>query len=347
MSREPVPFEDLDLVREQRLFEIRREAEQRGKVAATGIRPLGAPFPKASVETGYYGIPLLKQPSWSWEIPLYFFVGGAAGASAVIAAMADYTGADRKLVRDARWIAAAGSILSPPLLIADLGRPERFLAMLRVFKPQSPMSVGAWTLIAFSTAAVATAFAEFVSSRYGPSLPVRVLENAGQAASAFFGLPFSSYTGVLLGATVIPAWNENAGNLPVHFAASGLGAAVGLLELLGNRKSRALQTLGMGAALFECWEGWRLESRRKLDLEPLKHGRSGWMVRAGGLLSGPLPVILRSMSLLSGERRSRQYRQWAGIAGILGSLITRFAWVQAGHASARDWREPLKVEAQT
>ena len=137
--------------REQRLVEIRREAETRGKVKLGGIRPAGAPFPQASPETGYYGIPLLKEPSWTWEIPLYFFVGGAAGAAAVIGAIADYTGADRKLVRDARWIAAAGSVISPALLIADLGRPERFLAMLRVFKPQSPMSVGVWTLLGFSS----------------------------------------------------------------------------------------------------------------------------------------------------------------------------------------------------
>ncbi|PYV46424.1 MAG: formate dehydrogenase, partial [Acidobacteria bacterium] len=144
-----------DLEKEQRLHEIRREAEQRGAVTAKGIRPSGSPFPMASPETGYYGIPLLKQPSWTWEIPLYFFVGGAAGASAVVGAIANYTGADRRLVRDARWIAAAGSIISPALLVSDLGRPSRFLNMLRVFKPQSPMSVGVWTLLGFSGGSVA------------------------------------------------------------------------------------------------------------------------------------------------------------------------------------------------
>ena len=147
--------------REQRLDEIRREAERRGKLQVVGTRPAGAPFPQASPETGYYGIPLLKEPPWTWEIPLYFFVGGAAGAAAVIGAIADYTGADRELVQHARWIAAAGSVISPALLIADLGRPERFLAMLRVFKPQSPMSVGVWTLLGFSSGAAAAAFAGF------------------------------------------------------------------------------------------------------------------------------------------------------------------------------------------
>ncbi len=116
-----------DFASEQKLVEIRREAERRGEVKASGIRPAGSPFPMASPDTGYYGIPLLKKPAWTWQIPLYFFTGGTAGAAAVVGAIADYTGADRRLVRDARWIAAAGAIISPALLIADLGRPSRFL----------------------------------------------------------------------------------------------------------------------------------------------------------------------------------------------------------------------------
>jgi hypothetical protein len=132
---DPVSMNDFagsSIVRERRLEEIRREAERQiqSRIASP---PTIAALPQASPETGYYGIPLLKQPPWTWEVPLYFFVGGAAGAAAVIGAIADYTGADRKLVQHARWIAAAGSIISPSLLIADLGRPERFLAMLRVF----------------------------------------------------------------------------------------------------------------------------------------------------------------------------------------------------------------------
>ncbi len=269
-SHDGMPARTPDLTSEQRLAEIRREAEQRGEVKAAGVRPSGSPFPMASPETGYYGIPLLKEPAWTWEVPLYFFVGGAAGAAAVVGAIADYTGADRKLVRDARWIAAAGAVISPALLIADLGRPERFLNMMRVFKPQSPMSVGVWTLLGFSAAATATAFADFMRECYGPSLPLRVMENAGQAASLAFGLPFSNYTGVLIGATAIPVWNQNVAELPIHFGASGLSAAVGMLEMMGHRKSRALHMLGLGAAIFESWEGWRIESRQQPALDPLK-----------------------------------------------------------------------------
>src|SRR5215469_8132449 len=327
--------------REQRLEEIRRQADQ-GRLQIVRDRPAGAPFPQASAENGYYRIPLLKEPPWTWGIPLYFFVGGAAGAAAVVAAVASYTGADRELVRDARWIAAAGSVISPALLVSDLGRPERFLAMLRVFKPQSPMSVGVWTLVGFSTGAIATAFAGHLRDRYGPSLPLRVIENAGQAASLAFGLPFSNYTGVLIGATAVPVWNRNVENLPIHFGASGLGAAVGILELLGHRKSRALQALGLGAAIFETLEGARIESRDRAYLDPLKRGASGWITRTGGALAGPIPTFLRVASLFASERRSQSFRRWAAASSVVGSIVTRIGWMQAGRVSARDWRLSLE-----
>jgi hypothetical protein len=316
-------------------------------VSGLGIRPPGAPFPQASPETGYYGVPMLKQPQWTWQVPLYFFVGGAAGSAGVIGSIADLVGDDYKLARHARWLALGGALASGGLLTWDLGRPSRFLNMLRVFKPQSPMSMGVWTLLGFSTAAVATAFAEFLSDRYGPSLPLRVLENAGQAASLAFGLPFSNYTGVLIGVSAIPVWNQSAGDLPIHFAASGLGAAAGLLELMGHQKSRALQTLALGAALFETFEGFRIEADRQPSLEPLRHGFSGWVTRTGGALSGPIPAILRVMSLFGNGRSSRSLRRWAAWSSIVGSLVTRIAWIHAGHVSARNWRLPLEIEEGT
>lgn len=346
-ERSSIPEMDEGAVaREQRLDEIRREAETRGQLQVVASRPQGAPFPQASSEHGYYQTPLLKEPPWTWEIPLYFFVGGAAGAAAVIGAIAHYTGADHELVKHARWIAAAGSLISPALLISDLGRPERFLSMLRVFKPQSPMSVGVWTLLAFSGGAAATAFAGSLRDRYGSSLPLNVLENAGQAASLAFGLPFSNYTGVLIGATAIPVWNRNAGDLPLHFAASGLGAGVGLLELMGHGKSRALQALGLGASIFETWEGLRIEGRSHSHLDPLKNGPSGWITRAGGALSGPIPLALRVASMFSSSRNTSSLRRWAAVSSVVGSLITRIAWIYAGHVSARDWKLPLEIDSE-
>ena len=294
----------------------------------------------ASAATGYYGRPLLKEPTWTWEVPLYFFVGGAAGAAAVVGAAARAIAGDeeRALVRDARWVAALGGALSAPLLISDLGRPERFLNMLRVWKPQSPMSMGAWTLTAFGSAAGAAAFAELLERRAAGggsrvALPVRVVGDAAGMLAAATGLAMTTYTGVLVGATAIPAWNRSVSVLPVHFAASGLGAAVSLLELLGHDHP-ALNRLGVAAALVEVATGLAHELDPDPAHAPLKEGSSGALVRAGGVLSGPLPLLLR----LLGQRQA------AGVAALLGSLLTRYGWVAAGRESARDPRVPLALD---
>jgi len=335
-----------DIASEARLLEIRQQAETRGVVPARGIRPVGAPFPQASPENGYFGIHLLKEPQWTLEIPLYFFAGGAAGSAAVIAAMADWLDKDPGLAHSARWVAFGGAIASSALLIRDLGRPSRFINMLRVFKVQSPMSMGAWTLAAFGGAAAASVFAKSAERRFGDRFPIAVIGNLGQFLSALFGLPFHNYTGVLIGATAIPVWNKNIATLPIHFGMSGLQAGVSLLEVMGHSRSRALNLLGIGSALWETWEGIHLESRNEPELNPLKRGASGWITRVGGTMSGPLPLALRLLAAGSGARRSRTLRRWAAMCGIAGSLLTRYGWVQAGHSSARDWRLPLEIPAE-
>jgi hypothetical protein len=334
-SAERVP----DAASEQRLSDLRHEAERRGVVSGAGIKPAGSPIPRASEETGYYGIPLLKEPQWTWEIPLYFFVGGAAGASAVIGAAADWIGDDYELAKHARWVATAGAAVSSALLISDLGRSDRFLNMLRILKPQSAMSVGAWTLAAFGSFTAASTFAKLVAERWD-FLPVKVVANLAQFASAVSGLPFHNYTGVLIGATVIPAWNKNIETLPIHFGMSGVQSACSALELLGHTDSRALNLLAMLAAAWETYEGVHLESRTERELRPLKHGASGWITRAGGLLSGPLPLALRLAAMFSD---SKKLRQTAALAGIAGSILTRYGWMSAGRASARDWKLPLEI----
>jgi hypothetical protein len=285
----------------------------------------------------------LKEPQWKWEIPVYFFVGGAAGAAAVIAAVAKHVGADRRLARDARWLAAIGGGLSPMLLTADLGVPRRFLNMLRVFKIQSPMSVGAWTLTAFSSASAAAAFAGLLQERFGQSLLLRVVQNAAEISSAATGLLFNNYTGVLIGATAIPVWNKNVSTLPIHFGASGLAAAVSMLEVAGHEDNAPLNALGIGAALLETIEGLLVESKPDPANLPLKKGPSGWITRMGGALSGPVPLLLRLAALFGDPEKARTHRRNAAAAMIAGSLLTRIGWLRAGHASARDYRLPLEL----
>ncbi len=279
--------------------------------------------------TTYYDLPLLKPPVWTWEVPTYFFVGGAAGAAAVLAAAAQIAGADEELVRDARRIAAIGATLSAPLLVADLGRPERFLNMLRVFKPQSPMSVGAWTVATFGGASSMAALADVV--RRNTNLPVKTVGDISAAVSAAAGLVMATYTGVLLGVTAIPVWKEHVRLLPVHFGASALGSAVSLLQLRGHCDP-ALNALALGVAIFETVAAIALETGNDRISAPLRESRSGTLTRLGSVLSGPIPLFMRLM----GSRKG------AAVATLAGSLVTRFAWVEAGKASAKDVNVALR-----
>ena len=248
----------------------------------------------------------------------------------MVANAANWLSNDAELVRSARWVAAAGGVVSSALLIADLGVPSRFLNMLRVFKPRSPMSMGAWTLSAFSSFSAASAFANLVQQHFGDSIPVTIVENCAGVLAAATGLMMSTYTGVLIGATAIPVWNDNIQTLPPHFAASGMNSAVLILELWGQDND--INLMGVAASAYEVYEGFELETKRNRVNEPLRKGWSGAIVRAGGLLSGPLPLGLRIAYAITGKRKLRQA---ASLVSIAGSLLTRFGWVQAGRASAK------------
>ena len=331
--------------REQRLEAVRRQAAETGRVDGHGARPAGSPIPIASVETGYYGIHMLKEPQWSWEIPVYFFVGGAAGAAAVIAEFAQFTGAKTEIVRDARTVAAIGSILSPALLVSDLGVPSRFLNMLRVFKVQSPMSVGVYIVSVFGPSATLAKIANWArGTRSGTML--KIIEGTAGLFAALAGLGMATYTGVLIGATAVPVWNENVDSLPIHFALSGLAAGVSAVQLFGHEDSRSLNMLGIAASLGETLEGAKLEMAPKAANQPLRKGVSGVITRLGGLLTGPLPLALRLAAIFTNESRSRQLVRAASTASLAGSLCTRIGWVRAGHASAKDYRLPLQIEGE-
>jgi hypothetical protein len=313
------------------LHEIRAEAERTGTVRGDIFDISGSPLPGSAERTdGYYGLPLLKAPVWTWEVPAYFFVGGASGAAAVIGVMARQAGGNPSLVSDARWIAAVGGAASAPLLISDLGRPERFLNMLRVFKLRSPMSVGAWTLVAFANSAGAAACADLITRVSRGRIPVTAVADAAAILSAATGLVLSTYTGVLIGATAVPVWSRNVQLLPVHFGASGLGSAASLLELVGHR-SRALNRIAIGAALIETAIGLAIEAQHDdATQDPLIRGRSGLVTRLGGVFSGPVPLALR---VLGG--RSPTARRVAAVSTLVGSMLTRVGWIEAGRNSSR------------
>ena len=296
--------------REARLNRLRDDAARLG--------PLTQPI------AGYYGRPVLKPAIWTWEVPAYLFIGGAAGICAVIAWAAALFD-DPALARDARHVAATGAALSPLLLISDLGRPGRFLNMLRVFKPQSPMSVGAWLVAVFCTAEFGSVIGHVTGTVAGSAVG-RLCD----LVAALAGLLLATYPGVLMGATAIPVWNRFARVLPWHFAASSLGAAASILELVGHRLP-ALNVLGLTAAAGVTALAVMTDFRRDEVSKPLVSGRSGTMSLLGDAFSGPLPLILRLAASIWPAARL-----FAAALAVAGSLLTRYAWVAAGRQSAQD-----------
>jgi Polysulphide reductase, NrfD len=311
---------------EQRLEQLREQAWEKGVVSGRGVGVAGGPIPR---KPGYYGEPVIKPPVWTWEIPLYFFVGGLSGMAAVIA-FAGLIFHRSDLVRTAMWLAAIGAIVSPILLIMDLGRPRLFLNMLRVFKYQSPMSVGAWILFVFGGCAVPGLIAlelhvhQIFTGDFDQFL--RAIAFLLILASAFWGMFLATYTGVLLGATAIPAWFLHRTLLPIHFGVAGLGSAAALLELLGHRIA-PLGALGFLAASIQTalWIWLQIDRHGAAD-RALHQKGSGWLIRTGEILIGPLSLILRIMNLIP----------LAGISFLLGALASRFGWIWAGKVCAQD-----------
>lgn len=276
--------------------------------------------PSAEIRT-YYDQPVIKAPVWTWEIPWYFFVGGLGGGSAVLACAAGLAG-HSDVARAARRIATGAAAASPPLLIMDLGRPERFHHMLRVFKPTSPMSVGSWLLLAFTGAqGGATLLSEL------DRLPrLRMLADLVAAA---LGTGMATYTAVLFSDTAVPVWHEARHELPFVFAA-GAAATAGAATTMATGDTGPAWRLLVGGAAAELGAA-AVMKRRLGDLaEPYDLADAGRYDTAATALTA-------AGALLAGVgRRSRWARSIGAGLVLAGAACERWAVFRAGFISAKD-----------
>jgi hypothetical protein len=288
----------------------------------------------------YYGRPVVRLPVWTWQIPTYFFFGGMGGASSALALGAELAG-NRPLARRA-WAVALGSIgVSPILLVSDLGRPGRFLNMLRVFKVTSPMSVGSWLLIA-NGIAVAPAAA------YGLLRRPRAVGPLAQCVAGLLGLPLTSYTATLLANSAIPAWSDARWGLNFRFmgsAAASAGAASTILT--PPRHASPARRLALGGAFVEI-AATEVFQRHLGDVaEPWSGGAAGRFVRASKLFTAA-----GSATLAASASRSRRGVLAGGVMILAGSALSRWGGFRAGFQSAADPRYTVgpqrrRVEARS
>ena len=292
-----------------------------------GDRPM---VPRADFRS-YYGRPIVRPAPWTHDIAAYLFTGGLAAGSALLAAGGQATGRPR-LRRAGRVAALGAAAVSGYLLVADLGRPERFHHMLRVAKPTSPMSMGVWIFSAFSAAAGVAAVAEAA-----PLMPTevarKVLPPVGSAAGLAAGAiapALATYTAVLLSDTATPSWHAAYAEMPFVFAGSALASGAGV-GLLADPSPPVRRMAALGAAL-ELYGAHRIETTKGLLSEPYATGKAGRLLRTGRALTaaGVAGAML--------GRRSRVVSAVAGLSLLAASAITRFGIFEGGMASARDPR---------
>jgi formate-dependent nitrite reductase membrane component NrfD len=276
-------------------------------------------------DPAYYGRPILKPPVWKREVAWYLFTGGLAGASATMSALARASG-NPVLARRAALVATGAVNASPVLLVKDLGRPERFLNMMRVFKPSSPMNLGSWLLLGSGAATTGATLLDLAG--IAPRLRTALAGVAGLA-----GLPLSVYTGVLLGDTANPAWHESRHDLPFLFAA-GAASSAGAAAVLTTppdhagpaRRAMLLGTVGSQVAETV------MEHRIGKVAEAYSTAEAGRYRRAARVLDGAGLLL----SLTPGRRLRR-----VGAALVLaGAVASRFSVFKAGFQAAED---PLYV----
>jgi formate-dependent nitrite reductase membrane component NrfD len=297
-----------------------------GDVAAANLRMRTGTMPE-TVEG-----PVIHPPVWTWEVPVYFWLGGVASGAAFSALAADLAG-DEWTAAIARKVALGAVLPAPALLIADLGRPGRFLNMLRIFKPRSPMNLGAWCLAAFSAAGAAAVGADLVGWR-------RTAKGLG-GAQAVLGSYLGSYTGVLLATTAVPLWARSRIFLgPIFVAtATATGAAATRLTLAAAGQPEddpshlALSHLEAGAILAELTLSAINERRLGRAGEVLSRGVPGALFRAAEALVIAGLVLPRIARRRGGGRTAQNV---ASVLYMTGGLAFRLAWVEAGKASARD-----------
>jgi hypothetical protein len=285
--------------------------------------------------TSYYGRPVVKPSPWEADIPAYLFSGGLAAGSSLLAAGADLTG--RPSLRRAGRLGALGALgVSMAALVHDLGKPSRFLNMLRTAKLTSPMSVGTWILSLYGPFAGAAAAAEVVDllpagARRGP---LRLLSALGRPAGLVAGLtapPVAAYTAVLLADTATPSWHSAYKELPFVFVSSAAAAAGGYGMLTAPvAQAGPARRFAAGGAVVELLMEQQMERSMGLTAEPLHTGKAGRLMKAARVLT----IGGAAGTVLAG--RSRTVAVLSGAALMAGSVATRFGIFEAGQESARD-----------
>ncbi len=187
-----------------------------------------------AIETGYLTRDVTKVPGWhglvAWDLlfnnlttGLFLAAGVAELASPRLLA---------PVAKAAYPVTLVLLLTDLLMLVLDLGDPLRFHHMLRVFKPSSPMSLGTWSLTAYSlplTLIVAIETAQLLNLLPPNSITLEQMRKAAVVLGFLPAFGSLAYKGVLFSTSSQPGW-KNARWLGGFMANSAL--MLGCTELL-------------------------------------------------------------------------------------------------------------------
>lgn len=311
-------------------------------------RRSGSPF-------SYYDVPMLQPPVWKWEIATYFFLGGLSAGAYMLARVAARFGGKRyKDVTNAGTaIAAAAFVPCAPLLIHDLGDRMRFLYMLRVFKPQSPMNLGSWVLTGYSATLSLAAINQWrKASKEGQALSATLPEPLVQVADGVVetvidgaGLPLAillaGYTGVLLSTTATPIWARNPW-LGALFSASAVASGAEAIDLALQIASphaeespacRPIRQIAQVAKAAEAVAMVGYLNEAGNHAKPITEGKYANWHRYGAIGLGLVVSTACALAPIKNPKTRRALRIGGAIAGLAGGFALRWALTQGGRES--------------
>jgi formate-dependent nitrite reductase membrane component NrfD len=294
----------------------------------------------------YYERPMLKMPHWDgWNVVTYLFLGGVMGGLGVIGVLANPKHeSDRKLKRTLAVTALVLSAACPSVLVTHLGRPERFLHMLRIVKIKSPMSMGVWGLVLYSGAAGMNAARELALAGAIPRWTRFLAPGIFAQLQALFGAFLMGYTGVLLSATANPLWSSGKRHIPVAFVCSSMSSACALSSLLstleGNSEAtHRLERFEMLASAAELVALMSFERHAGKYGRPLFSGPAGDRLRTyttqAGILA-PLALNLLGAIVPLPKPVNAVRTVIASVLTLVGGYNLRNTVIGAGRLSVQD-----------
>jgi formate-dependent nitrite reductase membrane component NrfD len=212
---------------------------------------------------------------WSWEIPLYLFIGGIVAGMMVIAGLALLRvakGEDSRRFFSMQTPLLAFVLLNVGMLALMLDLTHRFYAwrIFTTFQYASPMAWGSWLLIIVYGVLMVSALIRLPDAWPWLGRTVPVLYKLSDAivgqprwiavlgwANLVLGIGLGIYTGILLNTMVArPLWNSailgplflvsglSAGVATMHIAATLLQGRPAPQGLVGGAFSALLQPMG-------------------------------------------------------------------------------------------------------